>query len=147
MRYLVLVTLGVLGCGSDPVDGADASLDASLTDAPATKDQSVTDAKADAPVDAGVDATPDAGADGATDAGVDADASADGGSPPDGGCASANDCRLFASYCSLKPCQCLPLNKNDPDPVCGGQTVQCFVAPCLAKTAVCSDAGTCAVGP
>ncbi len=60
---------------------------------------------------------------------------------------SANDCKLFASYCSTAPCKCLPLNKGDPNPVCGGQTVQCLIAPCLNKIAVCSDAGTCAVGP
>ncbi len=154
MKYLLLVTLGVVGCGSDAIVGADASLDSSVVDSPVTKDQSVTDSKADAPaVDSGVDATTDGSADASADGAADAiadggvDASVDGGSPVDGGCTSANDCKLFASYCSTAPCKCLPLNKGDPNPVCGGQTVQCLIAPCLNKIAVCSDAGTCAVGP
>lgn len=158
MKYLLLVTLGVVGCGSDAIVGADASLDSSVVDSPVTKDQSVTDSKADAPaVDSGSDATTDAIADGAADAIADGagdaiadagtDAVVDSGSPVDGGCTSANDCKLFASYCSTAPCKCLPLNKGDPNPVCGGQTVQCLIAPCLNKIAVCSDAGTCAVGP
>lgn len=147
MKYFLLVTLGLLGCGSDAVDGTDASLDASLADSPATKDQSVTDSKADAPAaDSGLDAKADGGADASVDSGADAIVD-DGGSPPDGGCASANDCKLFASYCSTASCKCIPLNQNDPNPVCGGQQVQCLIAPCLGKTAVCSDAGTCAVSP
>jgi len=155
MKYFLLVTLGLLGCGSDAVDGTDASLDSSLTDSPATKDQSVTDSKADAPaVDSGLDAKADGGADASVDSGTDAIADSgvdavavDAGSPADGGCASALDCKLFASYCSTAACKCIPLNKNDPNPVCGGQQVQCLVAPCLNKAAVCSDAGTCAVSP
>jgi hypothetical protein len=163
MKYFFLVTLGLLGCGSDAIDGTDASLDSSQSDSPATKDQSVADSKTDAPgadsgVDAKADGTVDASTDGADDAPSDGaeDAIADGGvdaivvdsgSPVDGGCTSANDCKLFASYCSTAACKCLPLNKNDPNPICGGQIIQCLIAPCLNKTPVCSDAGTCAVGP
>lgn len=157
MKYFLLASLCLLGCGSDSVDVVDASLDSSPPDS-TSKDQNVTDSKTDAPADAGKDAVADAIADGSddaiADAGVDAisdsgsDAVAiDSGPPPDGGCVSANDCKLFASYCSTAPCKCLPLGKSDPNPICNGQVVQCLIAPCLNKVAFCSDAGTCAVGP
>ena len=138
MRYLFLAALGLFGCGTSATEGTDASVDSSLTDSPTPKDQGVADSTSDAAaVDAGVDAPADAGK----------DAIVDSGSPVDGGCSAASDCRLFSSYCSTAACQCLPLKKSAPDPVCGGGTVTCLVNPCGAKTAVCSDAGTCAVGP
>jgi len=155
MKYVLLATLALLGCGSNAIDGNDASLDSSATDSPAPKDQGVADSKTDAPAaDAGLDSTADGGADAIADSADDAIADSgvdavviDSGSPVDGGCTSANDCKLFASYCSTAACKCLPLNKNDPNPICGGQVVQCFLAPCLGKVPTCSDAGTCAVGP
>lgn len=138
MRYLFLGALGLFGCGTSAIEGTDASIDSSLTDSPSPKDQNVADSKTDsAALDAGVDAPVDSGV----------DAIADTGSAADGGCSAASDCRLFSSYCSTAACQCLPLKKSAPDPVCGGGTVTCLINPCQAKVAVCSDAGTCAVGP
>ncbi len=154
------LSLGLVACGSDAVDGTDASLDSSASDA--TKDQSAADAKADARVDAALDATADAGNDATTDASDDAIADSatdaiadagldaivvDSGPPPDGGCNSASDCKLFASYCSTAACKCIPLAKSEPNPICNGQLVQCLLPPCQNKTAICTDAGTCALGP
>jgi hypothetical protein len=137
MRYVVFAALGLLACGSSSTEGADASVDSSLTDSPAPKDQSAADSPADSAQDAGVDAPADTGA----------DAIVDSGSTSDAGCSGAGDCRLFSSYCSTASCQCIPLGKNDPDPACGGGTVTCLKDPCLAKTAVCNGSGKCAVGP
>lgn len=162
MKYFLFATLALLGCGSDAVDGTDASFDSSAADS-TTKDQSAADSKADAPAaDGAVDATGDGALDATADSALDASADAaddviadaevdavalDAGKPVDGGCNSANDCKLFASYCSTASCKCLPLSKGDPNPVCNGQIVQCLIAPCLNKFPVCTDAGTCAVGP
>jgi hypothetical protein len=149
MKYVMsLLAFGLLGCGSDAVDGGDASLDATASDA--AKDQGAQDAKIDAPVDSGGDAIAeggtDASADAISDAGVDV-VVVDSGPPPDGGCVTANDCKLFASYCSTAACKCIPLAKSEADPKCSGQIIQCLVAPCAGKTAICTDAGTCGVAP
>jgi hypothetical protein len=59
-------------------------------------------------------------------------------------CQTASDCRLFSSYCSTAPCQCLPLGRDQPDPPCSGQSMSCFVDPCHNKQADCL-VGRCAV--
>lgn len=139
MKYLVIAAVGLLGCGSAEVEGADASTDSSLTDSPSPKDQSVADSKVDSAVDGGIDAPVDAPVDSGDDAIVDS------GNTSDAGCAGPSDCKLFASYCSTAPCECLPLGKNESNPVCTGQTVKCLIDPCAGKTAICSGA-KCAVG-
>ena len=136
MKYLVFAALGLLGCGSTATESTDASVDSSLTDSPAPKDQSAADSPADSAQDAGVDAPVDSGV----------DAIVDSGSTSDAGCSGASDCKLYSSYCSTAACQCIPLGKNEPNPTCGGGTVTCLVDPCLGKTAVCNGA-KCAVGP
>lgn len=55
--------------------------------------------------------------------------------PVTGACASAQDCRLFSSSCGS--CTCIPLGNKDPDPTCNMMMVNCFVDPCLKKTAAC----------
>jgi hypothetical protein len=137
MKYVLVAALALLGCGSSSTESTDASIDSSLTDSPAPKDQGVADSTTDSAVDAGVDAPADTGA----------DAIVDSGSTSDAGCSGAGDCKLYSSYCSTAACKCIPLGKNDPNPTCGGGTVTCLVDPCLGKTAVCNGSGKCAVGP
>ena len=57
-------------------------------------------------------------------------------------CTVATDCRLFDNYCDGCACNALPVNASDPK--CSGTMVQCFAAPCLRKTAACSN-GKCVV--
>lgn len=137
MRACLLPWLLVLGCGSTPADGDEGGTDATTLDAPndsgadgATKDTGTADTASDS----------SSNDDSASDAGTDA--------PPDApslGCQTANDCKLFASYCQQWPCACLPLEKNQPNPKCMGM-VSCLLDPCLNKFATC-DAGMCGVGP
>lgn len=136
---LLLLVLPLAACGSGS-DQPDASIDSSVLDSPAPKDQSVVDAPADSKVDAGTDAGADAAVDAPSDALEDSAAT-------DAGSCSVSDCRLFSSYCSTAPCKCIPLKKSDPNPPCNGGTVTCLVDPCNGKTAACSDAGTCATSP
>jgi hypothetical protein len=63
-----------------------------------------------------------------------------GGGDPVELCLSDADCRLFSSYCDV--CECKPLSSSQPDPLCGGEVVQCFSDPCLDQAAVCV-AGQC----
>ena len=63
-----------------------------------------------------------------------------------GTCASANDCRLFSSYCKSAPCQCLALARGAVDPPCVVGMQSCLVDPCLGKRAGCSG-GMCVVAP
>src|SRR5262245_43618353 len=58
------------------------------------------------------------------------------------GCMKDADCRLYSSTC--EGCDCLGLAINDPDPVCNGMMVSCFVDPCDGKVARCSG-GACIV--
>ncbi|HEY3495508.1 MAG TPA: hypothetical protein VGK73_12515, partial [Polyangiaceae bacterium] len=52
-------------------------------------------------------------------------------------CASDRDCRTFSDYCT--GCDCRALANGEPDPVCPGPGVQCFVDPCFNQKAVCVD--------
>jgi len=61
---------------------------------------------------------------------------------PDGSCAGDDDCRVFSDYCT--GCDCRALSNEDPDPVCSGPGVECFVDPCRGKTAQCVN-GQCAL--
>jgi hypothetical protein len=63
--------------------------------------------------------------------------------PTAGRCRSDADCRTFSDYCT--GCDCRALATTDKDPVCPGPGVQCFVDPCLNKTARC-DSGRCVLG-
>jgi hypothetical protein len=54
-------------------------------------------------------------------------------------CKSDVDCRLVAHMCT--GCDCLALAREDPDPVCPGEGVQCLVDPCRERRAVCRDGG------
>ncbi len=102
------------------------------------------------PSDGAAEAASDAGADASQDAGVaDAadDAAGDASLPPSA-CGDGGGCRTFSSYCSdklLEPCTCYALGASDPDPTCNGQQVTCLNDPCAGKTAVCGDAGVCAL--
>jgi hypothetical protein len=58
-------------------------------------------------------------------------------------CTTNADCRTFSDYCT--GCDCRALSTSDPDPKCKGPGVQCFVDPCLNKTAVC-EYGRCVLG-
>jgi hypothetical protein len=55
-------------------------------------------------------------------------------------CVTDADCRLFSDYCT--GCDCRALASNQPDPVCSGGGVACFVDPCFNKVATC-QAGSC----
>ncbi len=136
----ILPWLFVLGCGSTPAEGDEGGTDAttipdSAKDTGATKDTG----------------TPDTGGDSASNQDAESDAGADVvvlDAPPDApsvGCQTANDCKLFSSYCQQWPCACLPLEKNQPNPKCMGM-VTCLLDPCLNKVATC-DAGMCGVSP
>lgn len=57
-------------------------------------------------------------------------------------CRYDSDCRTFSDYCT--GCDCRALGATQKDPVCKGPGVQCFVDPCLDKTAVC-EAGRCVI--
>jgi hypothetical protein len=57
-----------------------------------------------------------------------------------GGCQKDADCRLYSSTCD--GCSCLHLLVSDPDPVCNGTMVSCFVDPCSGMVARC-NAGHC----
>lgn len=55
-------------------------------------------------------------------------------------CTAATDCTLVDDYCGGCICDALP--KGSPQPVCGGNMVNCLVAPCQSKTAACVN-GAC----
>jgi hypothetical protein len=136
MRKYTLALLSLLvGCASETTSADDASMDAASSDV-ASMDRS-------APMDAAGEAAMEAGM---MDAGMEA-AALDGGSDASIQCSTAGDCRLFSSYCSTAPCMCFALKKGDPDPMCMGSMVTCFIDPCMKKTAACSDAGMCVVFP
>lgn len=61
-----------------------------------------------------------------------------------GQCVLASDCRKFSSYCATDPCKCLGLKATDPEPICSGPSVTCFIDPCEGKTVECA-AGACVV--
>lgn len=144
MRRLALLLVPcALACGSSgaPADGG--ATDGTVSDAPADAFKADTGPADTGPADTGAADTGDAGVADAADAGPVAD------SGPDAQvkCVSANDCRKFSSYCNgsvLKPCVCYGLQQQEPDPVCDGNLVNCFIDPCLKKKAGC-DAGTCDV--
>ena len=52
------------------------------------------------------------------------------------GCHKDADCRLYSSSCD--GCTCLHLLVTDPDPVCTGMMVSCFVDPCSGMHAYCN---------
>jgi hypothetical protein len=65
--------------------------------------------------------------------------------PPPEQCTTDADCRLFSSYCNA--CECFALLSSQPDPLCGGDVVQCFSDPCQETVAVClSGQCTTAIG-
>jgi hypothetical protein len=59
-------------------------------------------------------------------------------------CRRDRDCRTFSDYCT--GCDCRALARGEPDPVCPGPGVQCFVDPCLNQHAVCVG-GQCELEP
>jgi hypothetical protein len=58
-------------------------------------------------------------------------------------CRSDKECRLFSNYCD--GCACLALSSSEPDPVCKGTIVACFVDPCRGDQAQCIQ-GQCVLG-
>jgi hypothetical protein len=58
-------------------------------------------------------------------------------------CASDKECRLFSNYCG--GCECLALSSSEPDPICKGTLVACFVDPCRNQEASCVQ-GQCVLG-
>jgi hypothetical protein len=52
-------------------------------------------------------------------------------------CRRDADCRAFSDYCT--GCDCRALAASEPDPVCPGPGVQCFVDPCFNQRASCVD--------
>ena len=61
-------------------------------------------------------------------------------------CQTVGDCRLYSSYCSTAPCQCLALGRNDPDPPCTGTQMTCIVDPCTNARLACGG-GRCILAP
>lgn len=127
-------------CGSDPVvpdDDSGTGTDATVKDSPASDTGSSKDGNSS-----------DTGAMDSSDLDVEDDGGSIDAGGQDGGpmmqCQNANDCKLFSSYCSTDPCKCLPLGKNDPNPICNGQKVTCLIDPCLNKSPFCNN-GKCDV--
>jgi hypothetical protein len=58
-------------------------------------------------------------------------------------CASDKECRLFSNYC--EGCECLALSASEPNPICKGDIVACFVDPCRSAEASCVR-GQCVLG-
>jgi hypothetical protein len=58
-------------------------------------------------------------------------------------CTVDADCRLFSNYCD--GCECLALASTEPNPVCKGTIVACFVDPCRGDVARCEQ-GQCVPG-
>jgi hypothetical protein len=52
-------------------------------------------------------------------------------------CSSDGDCELVDDYCGS--CRCLALVHGAQPPACTGARVQCFIAPCRGKRAVCQS--------
>lgn len=79
-------------------------------------------------------------------AGAQPDAGPGDGGKLDGGtvCTQAGDCKLFSSYCSTAPCECMALQPGEADPICKGTTVNCTKDPCQGKKAQC-NVGVCSV--
>ncbi len=137
-------------CGDDGTPAADSSMptDSATDDSGSPPDSSTppdaaTDAATDSATDAATDAGPDAATDAATDAAPDAAPDATVDAAVASGCSTDADCRAFSNYCD--GCECLALDSSEPDPVCGGTTVLCFVDPCSVVGAVrCNrGSGTC----
>ena len=63
-----------------------------------------------------------------------------------GTCSTRTDCRLYSSYCTSAPCQCLALRRDAVDPPCVVGMQTCIVDPCLNKSADCVG-GMCVVTP
>lgn len=81
-----------------------------------------------------------------TPAGGDGGAGDMAGSSSGGGCTTRTDCRLYSSYCTSAPCQCLALRRDAVDPPCVVGMQTCIVDPCLNKAADCVS-GMCVVTP
>jgi hypothetical protein len=76
------------------------------------------------------------GGGGAGSGGAGGGGSSDGGPP----CRTADDCRLYDSYCDDgTSCHCLALRKDEVDPPCIKGHVSCIVAPCLSYVAACEN--------
>ncbi len=121
-RLIFLVPFMALACSGDDQTTLDAGPDAAAADstvADATKDALVSEASTDAGADATKDATSDASS----------DATSSDASNCNGGC------KTYSSYCGS--CQCLALSVSDPNPTCDAGQVNCFINPCLNKTAAC----------
>lgn len=58
-------------------------------------------------------------------------------------CVSDKECRLFSNYCD--GCACLALSASEPNPICKGDIVACFVDPCRNAEAQCIR-GQCVLG-
>ncbi|MFO0724237.1 MAG: hypothetical protein U1E65_10670 [Myxococcota bacterium] len=57
-------------------------------------------------------------------------------------CTADADCKAVASYCH--GCACLALGASDEAPACDEPPVNCLVAPCQGRKAICKE-GVCAV--
>ena len=58
-------------------------------------------------------------------------------------CETDADCRLEADYCG--GCNCTALAQGESVPACKGDTVACFVWPCMGQVAKCVS-GACTAG-
>jgi hypothetical protein len=127
---------GTSGTGGPVADASDGS-PATMPD-DAAVDGAKGAAASDAREEPGAEASPDSSGvpPGSSDAAIDAP-------PGEGGeCTQPGDCHLFSSTCVT--CACLALAGSNP--TCVGDQVECFVDPCNAKTAGCSQ-GRCVVQP
>ena len=61
---------------------------------------------------------------------------------PNTSCKADSDCEAIDDMCGM--CRCLALAKGSPRPACQEPKVQCVMAPCRGKRAVCKS-GTCAI--
>src|SRR4051794_6796884 len=121
MKMLLVVVVLAVGCSA----GRGSLMDAGGVGGGGAKDAG--DAVVDLAVGGGamIDASSADLRGGAVDLGEARDAGPVGNVP----CKTAGDCRLYSSSCG--GCHCIPLGKNDPDPVCSGGMVSCFLDPCL----------------
>lgn len=143
---LVLLILPGLGCGDDGAPAVDSSTPTDSGSSDSGSPDSGSPADSSTGTDAGTDAAADAAADAATDADATADAATDAGGDAAAttGCTEDSDCRAFSDYCG--GCFCRALGTTDPDPVCSGMMVTCFVDPCTLEGAAFCDTTTGACG-
>ena len=127
----------LVACGDDTqtADGGDDATTKDVATEGSSKDATTNDAKADVATDAPGEAATDAGSDVVTDAIADVivDVVLETSTGCDGGCTKYS----FECSNAQPACQCVGLANGQSPPVCDAAAANCFVDPCLNKSAQC----------